>query len=433
MKNASCFFSILVVTWVAFFFGCKKEDKTAPVVQISRPASGTNFNAGDTAFVEASISDETQLSSVSVRLVNSSYIAVGSDVSVAVSGNQLSINVQYVIENLNLPTGNYLFDVIASDGVNETNAYVTIHINELPRVRKGIFLMSGANRFSHHISNVDSFHIPHALINVSGDYKASAIHSFNHELFIIGDTIGDFNAFDLNTNLSLWSYPSLSVSIPTFRNLFFTDDLVYVSYFDGNIRAYDKNGSQKYAIQQTGNFIPNVVFKNNYYFFAEIYYPTLHQNKIGVFYLTSGVERQERNLDINLKNMYTLDAGHLLLFGNDTAAGQGKIELYNVTGNGTTLLHTIPSGTLFQVKQVNSSNYLISHSSGIYRYDYSLNSLTPFITGLPVYAMEYDDVNGEIFSASGNLVNVYNSTTGSLNYTITNPDSVMDVKIWYNK
>jgi hypothetical protein len=85
------------------------------------------------------------------------------------------------------------------------------------------------------------------------------------------------------------------------------------------------------------------------------------------------------------------------------------------------------------VKQVDNLHYFIAHGDGIYFYDYSSNSLTPFISGLAVHSIEYDDLQQEVFACSGHSLNVYNASNGAFEYTVASPDSVMDARILYNR
>ncbi|MCX6291851.1 MAG: hypothetical protein NT126_08810 [Bacteroidetes bacterium] len=422
-------FSILI----SCLSSCKKEQTSKPSIQITAPAPGQSFRVGDTILISAQISHDKNIQSASARLLNSNYIPVEPDQNISVSGTHPVVHFLYAVDDHFLATGNYYIEVSASDGTETTNEFVSIHITELPKLREGVFILRAAGNFSFNIDKADSLHNTVPAIQVSGDYSGACVYSVNHELFTIGKTTGAFNGFDLQTNTLLFSHPATSTIFPTFRNLYFAEDIIFVSYDDGNIKGYDKTGAQVYAVQQQGYFIPGVLFKNNLYVFAELYYPAFHQNKMGVFYLVSGAGKQESPVTINLANMYAPDQNHLLLFGNDSSSAQGKISLYTITGNGSNDLHSIPSGYLHSAVQVDSDHYFISHAGGIYLYDYSMNSLTPYVTGSPVYSMEYDDVNLELFAASGNHVNVYDVTTGLQKYVITSPDSVMDVKLLFNK
>ncbi len=416
------------------FSSCKKnEDFGSPIVTILKPSSGASFAVGDTFPIQIHISDSKQITAVGIRLLNSNYIPAGHGVSSTFSGNNTVINAQYVIDNVNLVSGNYYIAVTASNGHHETNAYTLIHINELQKVRKAIYLISSANNFSCQVLKIDSLHQPSISISIPGDYAASAIYSLGNTLFTIGKLTGNFNGYDLTSNALLFSKQSAASSIPTFMNLFLENDVVYVSWYNGNIKGYNKTGTQKYEVQQSGYFIPDAILKNDQYFFGELYYPTVHETRIGSFYLVSGAAKQERVIDMDLKNMFTLDNGHLLLFGNDTVSGQGKIEIYNETGNGIIQLHTVPTGLLNNVVQVDNTHYFVAHSGGIYLYNYTLNGLTPFVTGFPVYSLTYDDLDQEIFACSGNTVHVYNSSTASFQYNIANTDSVKDVRLLFSK
>jgi len=430
--NKASYFLLLIIIDIILFSSCKK-DNSPPVININSPLQDQYFSVGDTIHVVATVFDDEEIKSVTIRLLNSNYNNVGHDEPITVSGNHRLINTQYVIDNQYLFSGNYFLTIVASDGQQVTNSYITIHIEEIPKIRKGIYLLSAPNNFGFDISKIDSFYQPVPQIHVNGDFASSAINSLHHQLYTAGSVTGDFNAFDLNNNTTAWSLPSTSFPVPTFKNLFYKDNRIYVSYYDGHVKGYDYLGSTKFEIEQQGFFIPDIMYHDDQYFFTEIYYPSSHLNKIGVYFLVTGSPRQESLLDIDLRNMYSLDANRLLLFGNDTSAGQGKIELYNINGNGSTTIHTIPTGVLYQVVQVSNDEYLIGHSNGIYIYHYSMNSLTPFITGLPVYSIEYDDLNQEIFAASGNQVVVYNSITANQEYTIAPVDSVLAVHVLYNK
>lgn len=424
---------VFAILCIALFSSCKKEKSIAPVIRIMSPLPGQGFNAGDTVHVSASISDDHEVTSVTIRLLNASYISCDHDEVIRTTGSTAEIRKEYVISNSYLETGNYYIAVIASDGSELTNEYVKIHITELPKVRKEVFLLSAYNNFSYTVSSLDSLNNPVMAFHVNGDYVSSAINSVNHELLTVGSISGSFSAYDLFTNSIRWSYPPTAFSIPTFKNLFLIKDRVYVSYYDGRIKGYDMDGAQKYEVQQQGYFIPDVIYKNDIYFFSEIYYRSSHLNKLGVFYLGTGEEKQEHTIDIDLRNMYSLDQNRLLLFGNDTILGQGKIEIYDISGNGSILLQTLLTGLLNNVVQLDDIHYLLACTDGIYKYDYSMNSIITFVTGLPVYSLEYDEVNQELFACSGHTMHVYNAVTATPEYTVTSADSLLDVKVLYNK
>jgi hypothetical protein len=247
-------FPVLTGIFIALIFtiSCKKEDTVGPVIKINKPSSGQHFTVGDTIFVSANISDNEQISSVTVKLLSSNYISVGHDISVKVPSNNSLINVHYIIEDLNLLSGNYIMAVVASDGHNSTNAYVTIHLTELPRVRKAVYLLTATNNSSFRVSALDSMHTLSQVINVNGDYSGSAIYSIQHQLYTLGSITGALNSFDLELYTSLWTHPPVSPVVPTFRNLFFSGDIVYVSYYDGNILGFDQSGNQNYSVDQQG-------------------------------------------------------------------------------------------------------------------------------------------------------------------------------------
>ncbi len=431
-KNAIAFLGALLFI-SCIIISCRKNEEGNIVIDIKGPMSGQQFNPGDTFPVIAAITSNRPLVSATVQLLNSNYIPVATAVNLPLSNTHENLQLNYVADNLFLATGNYILIVTASDDHEETNAFVTVHATELPKERKAIYLLSASGSLGFDVATIDSTHAIHAAFNVNGDYGGSAIYSMQHRLFTIGKKFGNFNAYNLTSNALSFSHPPATPGVPYFQRIFLKNDLVYVSYYDGNIKGYDYSYTQRYGVRQPVSFIPDMIFKNDRYFFAELFYPSAHQTKIGVFDRNMGAEKQEAILDIKIVGMFTIDDTHLLLFGNDSTTGIGKIKIFNITGNGTNEIHTMPSGMMNNVIQYDDTHFLVSYSNGIYMYDYNLNGLTPYVTGLPVYSLTYDDVNDELFACSGNQIHVYNAATASEKYFVVNADSVLDVRLLFNK
>src|SRR6187397_674314 len=87
---------------------CKKLQDDPAVITITSPLSGSVFMAGDTILVEASMTDDNDLGTLTVKLLNSSYTPVAHQEQFALNYlNEYQFTLPYVIDNLYLETGNY--------------------------------------------------------------------------------------------------------------------------------------------------------------------------------------------------------------------------------------------------------------------------------------------------------------------------------------
>ena len=140
---------------------------------------------------------------------------------------------------------------------------------------------------------------------------------------------------------------------------------------------------------------------------------------------------QETNVAQDVIEFFSKDTDNFFVFGN--SSGQGVIEIYQISSNGFWTPHTLLPGTVLCAEQIDSDTYLIGHSNGnIYKYIYSTNSSTPFITGVLARNIKYDSVNQQVIVTEGNKIKQFDYTTASLINTIVHADSIFDIHVLYN-
>jgi hypothetical protein len=135
----------------------------------------------------------------------------------------------------------------------------------------------------------------------------------------------------------------------------------------------------------------------------------------------------------NILEMFEYDNDNVFCFGN-TSAGQGVMEIYNITNNSTWEPHSIPTGKIFNVAEIDDGEFLIAHSDGVYRYTYYNNSLVNIINSSP-RQIEYDEINNVIYlvDSIGNLISYSNTSPPiQINQSLCT-DSVLDMHLLYNK
>ncbi len=422
---------ICVSILLLLFISCKKKENAEPAITITNPTSGMVYFPGDTVHVEADISDDGALSSVTLKLLNAAYTPVDHQESFSINASSYHLFYEYVIENIYLETGNYFIALSTSDGDNDHNAFRNIVIQGIPKTRKAIYVVTQTDTSNIEVSKLDSANQLVHQFDVPGDYSGSAISSRYNELNIAGKTTGAFNQYDLISNSLLFSVPAYNATLPSFQNLFFAHELTFVSFYDGRIRAYNKDGNVQFNSAQPVYYQPGTICVNDKYVFAEAYYPGPNESRLVVINYPSGVTKQEYNVGLNIISMVSKEDNELIIFGNKN--GDGKIYQYHVISNGINDFHTLFGNTVYAAVAIDDDRYAIATSNGLYSYQESINNLIPLDLSEPVYSLEYDDVNGILFVNAGRKIKEYAFPDIAVLNTSATTDSVLEVKVQYSK
>jgi hypothetical protein len=425
-------FKFLIFTLLAAFSqSCKKKDNAEPVITISHPVSGTAFNPGDTIHVEADLSDDGDLTSVTIKLLNAAYTPVDHQQSFSVNASSYHLTYDYIIENNYLETGNYFLTVSSSDGDHDVNAYRTITIHEIPRTTEAVYVITAPDTTKIKVNKVDAANQLVLQFEVTGDYSGSAINARYKRLATSGRITGDYHLFDLSNNSPLFSFPVYNSMLPSFQCVTAAHELSFVSLYDGRIKGFDKDGNVKFNSPQPVYYIPGSLCVNDQYVFTEAYYQNANENRLAVLFYPSGVAKQEYNIEIDIVSMVSLDDNNIIVFGNNN--GDGKIYFYHVTSNGINDFHTLFSNTIFSAIAIDGDRYAIATANGLYSYEASSNNLVPMDLSESVYSLEYDDVNGILFANAGRKIKEYAFPNPGVLSNIFSIDSILDTRVLFSK
>jgi hypothetical protein len=433
MKRRSLLVFILALS-VITFNACKKDQDTIPpVIVINSPAPNQAYHVFDTVPLNLNVSDDKQLQSpVSITLLDANGNAAMSSASVSVNTNPIHIVGGFPLSEIHLLSGNYTLKVTASDGRNVTNAFVPLNITAAPILRKGIYLISrGGGQVK--ISKVDTNFVITPYTSWQGDYGGSDISSYWQQLYVSGLYTGNFNAVNL-TNASIsWSEPVVIGSNPWFCGAYVGGNNVYIPYFNGFVRGYDHLGVLQFSSATQSSYHPGKMLATGNYFLDEQIYVTNLSSKLVVNNISSGVGLQEMLLTQRLVQYCVKDADNVFLFGNNSA-GQGQVELYTISLNGSWSPHPIPTGTILGVSQVDADHYLIALSDGnIYKYQYSVNSITAYLPGVNASNVFYDGLKNEVLISSVNRLSTYDYNSMALKHTVLHTDTILNFHLLNNK
>lgn len=421
---------------VLFSFSCRKADvdELGPIVLFNTPNENQTFNVYDNISINATVSDETAITFVSVSLVNAQYIPVLNAVALPVSSPSMTINKQLYIDNVHITTGVYHLLVTASDGVNESRSYQKIYIVEVPRVLKSIFVVSSSSTTNTNYSIIDSaFTSITPYHTFSGDYLAAATSSYSQQLYRCGNYTGAFEAMDLEFNTTKFSLPAVASSNPYFTAFYSNETSCYVARYDGTILGYDN----------TGQVIYNSIAAPNYYVSAMAYCGnemiSVQKDKLTpisklITYYNTGVPEKECLINQAVVTFCEKDNNNLFVFGN--VNGQGVIQLFDKINNNlwNPYPYILPTGTISSAVKIDENTYLFSLSNGtIYKYNYSTASVTTYLSGYTAVQLKFDTLNNQLIVAEANMIHTFNYTTGTIIHSVSVSETILGVELLYNR
>ncbi len=427
------FFNTLVfVSLVSLFSsGCKKkEEGSPPTVQYHTPLENATYTVFDNIQISAHVYSATAITDLKIGIVNDQMVPVMSTIPLSPVTH---IAFTYNIYDIHLTSGTYYVWISATNADNlDVNAYQKISISEAPKKRKAVYVITKLSSSQLGLTKADSvLNSQQQVGSFNGDFSGSAISSWHQQLYLAGNYTGDHRAIELAGHSIKWSVPYIGSSNPYFTGVSSDEKSNYLSYFGGQVKALDQNGSTRYFTTPSGGYYPLKSFVSGSYLLQEQKDYTSSQRKLVVYYSSSGVGKQETLIPETVTELFTKDADNVYLFGN--ASGQAKMEIYTVSGN-SFWNRTLPAGTLAAATQVNSDTYLLAYTNGtIYKYTYSNNSLITWLSGVNAVKLRYDEVNGEVCIAELKKLSSYDLNSSGLKKTLTVPDTILDMHILFNR
>ncbi|MCX6297091.1 MAG: Ig-like domain-containing protein, partial [Bacteroidetes bacterium] len=96
-------------------FSCKKgTDEKGPIITFNTPTVNQTFNVNDYVTVNATVTDDTKITSVSVSLLDANEHLAHLTIPVSVSSPTMTLNMQYFLDNVHLLSGIYNIEISAS-------------------------------------------------------------------------------------------------------------------------------------------------------------------------------------------------------------------------------------------------------------------------------------------------------------------------------
>ena len=428
--NIFAFFLAFIV--IILHIGCTKDDSVLPPsVSFSLPIENTVFNVPDSIHVTATISSETPLEKVELRIVNSNYIPVTEAQNVSLSGASLDLEAWIYVTDIYLETGAYYIEISATSSGETKRKYREIVINEYPLMFERACVFTADGNFSFVDIFSDSLEI--SANPISGELSIGIVDNFNRQI-VIGNENGLIRGYDAENHQLLWSVTNNnSVSNEFFNDIQYNDDLkrVYFSDNNGDIRGYNESGDLVDLIDIGDNLIPESFYIDDEHIVVEVTNLNQSLRFLQVFFRSTGSLLTNLEIDLDIKRILSIDDGKFIVIGNGST--EDEIAIFFMNENAFFFPSAFGTTGIRDIVSIDQDNFAIAHSSGIFLFNQSNNDLSLLINVPDADYLEYDPVNELLMVIANNQLFIANASGSSILDQYDFSSSVKGIDILYNK
>lgn len=422
----------LVLVLVAFLVSCKKDEDTQdPVIEITSPVDGALYDVGDTIRITMEVADDVALADVEIKLTDMNLTPVMPTAVIATSGEGGTLQVEYFLDDVSLPSGQYYIHATVHDAArNDDKDFVSLNVTEVPLELKGIIAVTTLPGFVT-VHNIDTSWTAFSLGTHAGDFTDMAVSSYWQQVVFTGAVTGVTRCISLDGAHAGWTVNPFPSTGAYWGNVIAHDRSWLINYrADGVIKASDANNT--ISTQYNANsafFFRHFVFSGTR-LFADMVDATGTSRLLGV-YQGGGGATQQTVLNVDPVALLPRDENSIYIAGNQS--GQGKLLIYDYGSNGTWEPIALPAGKILSAAEIDTNTLLLAMDNGsIYTFTYSPVGLLVWNAALAQH-VRYDHAEGTVITAEGGNVRQYAYPQTTVIDQISLADSVRDVELWYNR
>lgn len=411
---------------------CKKhKDETLPVINILSPAEEIFISAVDTFNVKALISDNENLESISVVVLDIDQKQVSDIQSVNPSENPFNLDIDHIINDRYLESGQYYIQVSATDGVNLKKEFVKINLTSVQQEFQKAFFFCRTTTGQISVYKSDVTGGESLVMTIDEEYNDAAVNSYSRQ-FSLQYQNGLISSYDVDNFDLSWQVSDIHVSsIPFQGKLNIIDHYTYASTTNFRIVGYDHTGFvKKVASIENDGFFPSAFIKHEDYLMV-CDKPGMPEERIEKLNFETGYYLTQSDVDMVSEEMYSYDEDHVIICGNKNNIA--KICTLSVVNGLVWELDFFPDEKYQCGQKLSNTDYLFSIGTGLYVYNRLNNFLTELPVSINVQKMKFEALDKKLFLSDSNIVYVYSYPQFNLLGQIELPDKVMDIEFLYNK
>lgn len=415
------------------FFSCSKEkDESSPKITVRAPTNMQQVNGIDSVKVIFDVEDNENIENVQVSLKNNNDIIVSHNLSKRPNTKTYTFNELYIIDELHLESGQYYFDISASDGENISHKYVQVNLSEVTRVREGIFI-SSYNGSSSDVYLMDNTFQASYYKNFAGDVLDIAVNSYHQQLIHTCYTNGSMVATDLLTNTTAWTIPALSTSTPYFTGaLLGGDHKLYTGYYDGRFKAFNNAGAASVnGYSNPNTYIQQAALLDDFYV-TEQKSLAAGQVKVVLNWAASGSQYQQASVNEDIKGIYRRTTNEFILLTN-TSSNVGKVVFYYLSTGLTGSPFNVNIGKIEDCIEVSKGLYLVAEGNNLTYINTNTFTALTYLSGVTANLLRYDSFANELFVVDGNQLTIYDFSSKAVKSSYVHSTNIVDLDFWFNR
>lgn len=423
--------ALLALLMALSFVSCKKDaDTTAPNVEILAIDGAQPVVVPGNITVRVSMSDNHIVEGLTVQVIDAKGSAISNTASITIGSSSATVDFPLSITDERIRTGDYSVLARATDGTNDGRAFADLGVTGVPLRFKGLFAIASAGS-STTVYRVDSTLAVSTFLSLTQDAGTAAIDQYERLLFIGGTDTGPLLAIDLLTGTTRWQIANENIGgLPWFRAMTFDPAArwLWVAQEDGRIRAFSTGGGQRAAALAIEGSRPLAFAVLPDHVLSAQQDITLGSRSLVVYWRESGAQFNVHTTDHESVALGALGDG-LVDFGNDASGATVHVEALD--GSSPWEPITFPGQTFHDVCPIGSGEFLLALDEGVKRYSGSTSATS--LSSLVADHLAYDAANEVAYAAVGDMVHVFNASTGAVIGSVQLPAVPIRLLAWLNK
>lgn len=420
----------ILFIFLVCLLSCKKdEDVQYPQADILLPNALSVHQVLQPVSFKVSASDETNLESITVYLLDGSLRNAATPVTVQCDENSMIFEGFLFPDDIHLLSGPYFIKAVVSDGTNEKVIYREIYLNEVPlQLKKAVIVtLPASNTIQLDSLNGNSLQ---SFYSLNSDFSCFIIDSWNQSMVFAGSLTGNLEVKEAN-----YFTPRFTVNnIGSGATSFFVYSDIYESRFfvsdrSGKIKSYEKTAQPGNSIDLGNYYAENFCIGETDLYSASVF-NSGSVRSIQKYNLQSGVLQQGTTSTLDVKKMFFNSDEELILFGNE--GGTGRIKLYNTAGNTLSEPFIFSGGIIYDACIQSNGLFLVACSGGVYLINGLSLTQNPVITGNPAHHLKIEKISGNIYFSDAGQLFIYNSGFNLIT-SASASDSIAAIDFLYNK
>lgn len=421
---------------VILLISCSKDkDEEKPMIAIASPTELQKVTGGDTVRIVGTVTDNSVIERITITLRDKQNTSVLKTIAKSPDSKTFNLNLNYFFDDVQMVSGEYDFNITASDGENTSTKYISIIYNEFDKKREGVLVLGNSGNFSSIYLLDNSFNVSYYK-SINGDYIGAGIDLYNQQLINASKIIGNISATDILSKSEVWSF-SVPGNPPTpyYTGFSYDNQNIYLGKYNGGVQGYDKNGNPNFSTTTNPNYYMESLFvHNNEFVVVEERALVLSNSRtISMSYLYSGVNVFKTTLMSDVKGMFSRSNVSMALLANDVSLNAKVIFLDILSGGKSSPFNISNLGEIDDCVEVGNGVYLVAASGNLTFVDVNTFSTLGYLSGVPADRLWFDNLTNELYVAKGSVLNVYDYSSRTMKGNYTHTGDIDEILFWYNK